>query len=492
MAEAHATPRHSKNFPSLLLVSQACFLMSATHWLKRDLSFVKPWSVALRSAVVLDMLRIEGYLKGDDEQKLTTLSVFEGRYLFVYINCRTKAQVVNKRWRGVRMGGIPVQQEFGSAFIKIKIARRHQESRACNPPAAALRLLHRRTQESSVTCRSLRFEFTMEDVTITRQSASEQEEADDLPVESSDSSDHAAIEAFAADSSQAPAEVEGGKIVGPSLKRWPFWGVLATAASTLLFAMIMRTQLEDSEKPKLEPAGSPGVPEEALIEAPEKPRVKPLPPEFQEKIIKLAEWARQMPAPEGETLHLPELEEDKFEEVLLRDGVRYIIRAYFMKLTPAYDPDKTAAILSEGVTKLLDECKRDADDVRKHDVFRVPTAVLGDISSAQIYVLIACESAPTVVLVAALPEACSWKVWAVDALMVIRTRRGQQQREGEVDDIRRTHGYSEQLRPLGMKGLIAYGFQSTRVAIRRFLLWTGMNALVLLQPLAAGFLVVVI
>ncbi|KAL8452467.1 hypothetical protein Emed_001324 [Eimeria media] len=286
---------------------------------------------------------------------------------------------------------------------------------------------------------------------ISQQTPTEKEEADDLPEGFSDISEDAAIEAFAAEPSQGPLEPEGAlETKGLFLKRLPFWGVFATVVSALLLAMILRKRLDAFEKPKVEPpellreheeklmeashepkgehAGSQegfenelvkasdkptvestkppgGVPQEKLKEALEKPKEDVLPPEFQQTLANLAEWVRRMRAPEHETLQLPDLEDEKFEAILVRGGVRYILRAYFMRLTPAYDPEKTAAILLDGVTKLLKECSRNEQNVHTRDVFCTPSAVFGDVQNAQVFVVLACECASSKMLDAALRSA---------------------------------------------------------------------------------------
>ncbi|KAL8438049.1 hypothetical protein ACSSS7_000508 [Eimeria intestinalis] len=222
-------------------------------------------------------------------------------------------------------------------------------------------------------------------------------------------------------------------MVPPSNRR-PFRGVLAAVVSVLLLAMVTKKQLEafqtprvgatgpqrareeelsqalgkpekdptdplgllkegpqtTPERPKVEPPRLPRVPKAAPEKAAEEHKAEVLPPEFQQAIVSLVDWAKQVPVPKTEILRLPDLEDNKFEVVLLKDGLRYIIRAYFMKLTPAYDSEKTAALLSEGATELLEGCLREEDNVHTRGVYHTPTAVLGDIRGGQIYVVIAC------------------------------------------------------------------------------------------------------
>ncbi|KAL8447951.1 hypothetical protein Emag_004149 [Eimeria magna] len=175
--------------------------------------------------------------------------------------------------------------------------------------------------------------------------------------------------------------------------------------STKTLGVPQKELIETTEKPEVKLTGPPGVSKEEPEKALEKPKVELLPPE--QTVAKLAEWAKEerdlraaehlfmgvceIAVPERKALLFPELEEEKFEAVVLRGGVRYILRAYFLKVTPAFDPEETAAILSDGVTKLLKECIRDEQDAYKRDVFRTPTAVFGDTKTAQIFVVLACE-----------------------------------------------------------------------------------------------------
>ncbi|KAL8450179.1 hypothetical protein Emag_003333 [Eimeria magna] len=127
------------------------------------------------------------------------------------------------------------------------------------------------------------------------------------------------------------------------------------------------------------PTDTPDLPEEEHTKASEKP-------EIQDKIIKLIEWATHIPVPRRTILYRPDLEERKFGEVTSVDGVKYTFSAQFRVLTPAYDPEEMAALLSDEVPKLVDQCNPYKESVRRLSRNYGFYGVFGNVERGQIMV----------------------------------------------------------------------------------------------------------
>ncbi|KAL8444487.1 hypothetical protein Emed_006184 [Eimeria media] len=269
----------------------------------------------------------------------------------------------------------------------------------------------------------------MEDVTISQQTTFELEETYEWLESSLEistySTERTPFEAPTADPGEASVEAEAVRTARQYVKRRAFLSVLAVVVSALLLAVIVRRQMQLVEtlapikilealekelthasevpkeapshtlaKSKVEPTSLPEVKEAAELpevpkedseqnpiaskvkstgilggskedagKTPAKPRAESLLPE--EKIDDLVEWVRRMPAPGSKTYHRAELENNKFEEVVRIDGLKYTFSGVFRKLTPSYDPDEMAASVAEGVPKLVEKCSPNAEEARR-------------------------------------------------------------------------------------------------------------------------------
>ncbi|KAL8450178.1 hypothetical protein Emag_003332 [Eimeria magna] len=236
----------------------------------------------------------------------------------------------------------------------------------------------------------------MEDVTVSQQTTFELEEIDDWLEDSlegsSYSSEPEAVEAFPAGRAETSVKAEAVKTTRQYAKRRAFLSVLAVVASGLLLAMPVRKQ------PQLVGAKFPGVPKKDPEKTPIKFKDKPTgfsegsdedsekedgelkvePPllEFEEEIDDLVEWVRQMPAPKDKTLHRPELEKNKFEEVACFNGLKYIFSGKF----------RMAALVLEGLPKLIEKCSANAEDARRHSREHAHYKFFGDWERAELVV----------------------------------------------------------------------------------------------------------
>ncbi|KAL8452145.1 hypothetical protein Emag_002486 [Eimeria magna] len=174
--------------------------------------------------------------------------------------------------------------------------------------------------------------------------------------------------------------IKAGKTTRPAFSGRLALGALAAVALVVLATVTSKKLLSVEKPPPVkaledvdkEPRAVEEKPEEApLVETPrgpeEEPQVVvgdpgvPTKPEeeggqadVEEKVQNLVEWARRIHT--NEILSEFEARKIFLSQQLCRRGVQYEIVARFLNLTPAYDPEKTAAELAEGVPKLIEEC----------------------------------------------------------------------------------------------------------------------------------------
>ncbi|KAL8444489.1 hypothetical protein Emed_006186 [Eimeria media] len=206
--------------------------------------------------------------------------------------------------------------------------------------------------------------------------------------------EHKAVEASSADSAETSIKAEAVKTPRQYVKRRPFLIVLVFVASALLLALVLRKQLhlvgkpsptkpplvfekepaditedlkeepsEEMENVKMELEKTP----EKLMEAPEVLKLQPAKPsdhvaeEKPPKMPKVPEEglleSTEVPkgaGPEQEPTHTPDVLKEK-----PREGSQMP-----EQLTSDYDSEEMAALLSEGVPKLVEKCRPKEDDWR--------------------------------------------------------------------------------------------------------------------------------
>ncbi|KAL8271665.1 hypothetical protein Esti_004415 [Eimeria stiedai] len=140
--------------------------------------------------------------------------------------------------------------------------------------------------------------------------------------------------------------------------------------------------------PEEEPTRPPSVPKEEPKRTPEKPKAEPLPPQFEEMLFKLAEWAVSMTDPASEILYRWGLDWKKFEEFSWHNDNLYCVTAVFTDLNPEHDPEQMAALLLDGVAKLLEQCRRLEESLITEGITYALHKKFGSPESAQVLVTV--------------------------------------------------------------------------------------------------------
>ncbi|KAL8452464.1 hypothetical protein Emed_001321 [Eimeria media] len=291
----------------------------------------------------------------------------------------------------------------------------------------------------------------MKGVRERRQASSQQRHAGHSSKRSSGRSRHEEAEASTAESFEATAEAEAATIKGRPTKRWPSKAVLALLTPALVFALMAWEDLHRVEKalseptqvgeveptapsgaavpktPEVEPVPSeelltkepgevgevePTGPSEAVV--PKTSEIEALPTEFQPKIDALIAWAREAPVSEGKILPVFEVQKKTFEEVVVRNGVKYTLSAKYwpalnhrlLRIIPPAAPDfltlrttssppatndldKIAGLLLKGFPKLLERCTPNEERIRRFgNEFLTRDALFGDTKCGQVHLSI--------------------------------------------------------------------------------------------------------
>ncbi|KAL8441338.1 hypothetical protein Emed_007577 [Eimeria media] len=120
-------------------------------------------------------------------------------------------------------------------------------------------------------------------------------------------------------------------------------------------------EAKPEEPPLVTTPGGPGIKPQTGEGEPEAPKAeeevteRSLPSEFREVVDNIVAWARKQHT--DKPLSVSEAVDISLRKDFKRNGVEYTITAYFQSLTPAYDPEKTAADLAKGLPKQFAECK---------------------------------------------------------------------------------------------------------------------------------------
>ncbi|KAL8441336.1 hypothetical protein Emed_007575 [Eimeria media] len=238
-----------------------------------------------------------------------------------------------------------------------------------------------------------------------------QTESVDAAVRSSAFLQHEESHAAAAGEEDQYSEAKGATAIRPSSSRRPLLGALAAVALALVLAAVASKRLlfveaalltvqtadvaflSTQEPPLIKaPKYVKKVPPVVVQkpEAPKEPEEQGGPAEVEKTVNNIVEWAKQTRTDEN----LSGFAARKIElmQQLIRNGVEYQIKCRFNSLTPAYDAEKTAAQLAEGVRRLLEECLPLEEEARTTS--KVPWVMedFGDRGTGSVNVMISRES----------------------------------------------------------------------------------------------------
>ncbi|KAL8435505.1 hypothetical protein ACSSS7_002432 [Eimeria intestinalis] len=207
-------------------------------------------------------------------------------------------------------------------------------------------------------------------------------------------------------------QAEAAKATRRSYSRWPFWGGLVAVALALSLAALVAKALSSVGKPPLVKA-----PKSFRIE----PQVVPGPWEFEwdsedsedleelealqqeeEEELKAGRFLADVSVAQGmgcavlfcaitrtkKPLSGTDAREVQLEQHFYKDGMHYELLARFLKLTPEYNPEETAAELAEGLPIFLRECKSLEEEARDTNGAAVAGEDFGDEANGRINVFL--------------------------------------------------------------------------------------------------------